>query len=109
MSPSRSTRLVGLRPGLPLAAAILFSLTTQSFASINWDGTLLMPVTSAPRYCSGAFRYAARDGNDDIAPVSPVQMFANDRRFARTRYAARAMSGLEAERSRLHALNAMCG
>jgi hypothetical protein len=109
MSPLRSSPVASLGLGLPLAAAILFSLTSQSFASINWVGTLLTPVTSAPKYCSGAFRYAARDGNEDIAPVSPTQMFANDRRFARTRYAARAMSGLEAERSRLHALNAMCG
>jgi len=104
MSPSRTHWL-----GLPLAAAILVSLNSQSLASINWVGTLLMPVTTAQKYCSGAFRYAARDGNDDIAPLSPVQMFANDRRFTRTRYAARAMSGLENERSRLHALDAMCG
>jgi hypothetical protein len=109
MSPSRSSPVATLTFGLPLAAAILFFLTSQSFASINWAGTLLTPVTSAPKYCSGAFRYAARDGNEDIAPVSPVQIFANERRFVRTRYAARAMSGLEAERSRLHALNAMCG
>jgi hypothetical protein len=109
MSPSRSTPVSRLARALPLAAALVFSLTSQSVASINWDGTLLMPVTGAAKYCSGAFRYAARDGNDDISPLSPVQAFANDRRFARTRYAARAMSGLEAERSRLHALNAMCG
>ena len=36
-------------------------------------------------------------------------MFANERRFARTRYAARAMQGLEPERSRVHALTLMCG
>ena len=36
-------------------------------------------------------------------------MFANDRRFARTRYAARAMQGLEPERSRVNALTLMCG
>jgi hypothetical protein len=104
MSPSRTHWL-----GFPLAAAFLVSLGSQSLASINWVGTLMVPVTAAPKYCSGAFRYAARDGNDDIAPLSPVQAFANDRRFARTRYAARAMSGLETERSRLNALNAMCG
>jgi len=109
MSPSRATRVSVPTLALPLAVAILFSLPSQSFASINWAGTLLVPVTSAPKYCSGAFRYAARDGNGDISPLSPVQVFANDRRFARTRYAARAMSGLEAERSRVHALNAMCG
>ena len=104
MSPSRTHWL-----GLPLAAAILVSLSAPSLASINWAGTRMMPVTITPKYCSGAFRYAARDGNDDIAPLSPVQAFANDRHFARTRYAARAMSGLEMERSRLNALNAMCG
>ncbi len=104
MSPSRFTRLA-----LPLAATILFSLTSQSLASINWAGTRLVPVVVTPQYCSGAFRFAARDGNEDISPLSPVQMFANERRFARTRYAARAMSGLEAEHSRLLARNAMCG
>ena len=30
----------------------------------------MVPATSAPKYCSGAFRYAARDGNSDIAPLS---------------------------------------
>jgi hypothetical protein len=98
-----------IRLGLPLAAAVLLFLPSQSLASINWVGTRLVPVTAAPHYCSGAFRYAARDGNEDITPLSPVQAFANDRRFARTRFAARAMSGLEAERSRLLAHNAMCG
>jgi hypothetical protein len=94
---------------LPLAAVLLLFLTSPGLASINWPGTLLTPVTAAPKYCSGAFRYAARDGNEDITPLSPVQIFANERRFARTRYAARAMNGLEAERSRLLALNAICG
>ena len=49
------------------------------------------------------------DGNSDIAPLSDVQVFANNRRFARTRYSERAMLGLGAERSRLHALTVMCG
>jgi hypothetical protein len=104
MSPSRHLRL-----GLAAAAVILFSLTSQSFASINWAGTRLVPVTLTPQHCSGAFRYAARDGNEDITPLSAVQIFANDRHFTRTRYAARAMSGLEAEHSRLLVRNAMCG
>jgi hypothetical protein len=91
-----------------LAAALIVP-DSPGFASINWDGTLLVPAASSPRSCSGAFRYAARDGNGDITPLSPVQVFANDRRFARTRYAARSMSGLEPERSRLLALNAICG
>ena len=94
---------------LPMLAAALFSLASPSAASINLPGALMVPAISAPKYCSGAFRYAARDGNSDIAPLSPVQMFANERRFARTRYAARAMQGLEPERSRVHALTMMCG
>jgi hypothetical protein len=92
-----------------LTAAAVFSVPVQGHATINWAGTLMMPVTAAPKYCSGAFRYAARDGNEDITPQSPVQIFAKERRFARTRYAARAMHGLEAERSRLLALNVICG
>ena len=93
MSPWRFTRL-----GLPAAAAILFSLKSQSLSSNNWAGTRLVPVTVTPQYCSGAFRYAARDGNEDITPLSAVQMFASDRHFARTRYPRRApWSGLEAE------------
>ena len=53
-----------------LTAVTLFSIPAQSHASINWAGTLMTPVTAAPQYCSGAFRYAARDGNDDIAKLS---------------------------------------
>jgi hypothetical protein len=83
-------------------------VSAPALASINWAGTLMVP-SAIPKSCSGAFRYAARDGNGDITPLSPVQIFANDRRFARTRYAARAMYGLEPERSRLLALNTMCG
>ena len=92
-----------------LSAAILLSANAPAHASINWAGTLLVPSTMIFKSCSGAFRFAARDGNEDIAPLSPVQAFANDRRFARMRYATRAMAGLEAERSRLVALNTMCG
>ena len=47
-------------PGrLPLAAVALLFLTSPSPASINQAGALLVPATSAPKYCSGAFRYAA--------------------------------------------------
>ena len=94
---------------LPVAAAALVSLTSSGVASINLPGALMVPAISAPKYCSGAFRYAARDGNSDIAPLSAVQMFAIERHFARTRYAARAMQGLEPERSRVNALTLMCG
>ena len=105
MSPSRRSRWLVL----PLAAAILLSASPPSLASINRAGTLMVPISAMPKSCSGAFRYAARDGNGDIMPLSPVQAFANDRLLARTRYAARAMYGLEPERSRVLALNAMCG
>ena len=94
---------------LPLAAVVLVSLTAPGSASINLTGALMVPTTIAPRYCSGAFRYAARVGNSEISPLSAVQVFANDRRVARTRYSVFAMSGLGSERSRLHALNTMCG
>lgn len=90
-------------------AAVLLSFASPSFASINQAGALMVPMSSPPKYCSGAFRYAARDGNSDIVPLSAGQAFASDRRMARTRYSALAMSGLDGERSRLHALNLMCG
>ena len=105
MSPSRCFRLAGPL----LSAAILLSFHSQSQACINWAGTLLVPSTMIFKSCSGAFRFAARDGNEDIAPVSPIQAFAKDRRFARTRYAGRAMAGLEPDRSRLVVLVSMCG
>ncbi len=105
MSPSRCLQLTGPL----LSAAILLSFTCPSQASINWAGTMLVPSTMILKNCSGAFRFAARDGNEDIAPVSPVQAFAADRRFARTRYAGRAMAGLEPERSRLFVITSMCG
>ena len=106
MSPSCWPRL----NGLPLlAAALLLSLTSQSFASINQAGALLVPTTAAPKSCSGAFRYAARVGNSDIVVISPVQLFADDRRLARTRYTSRAMVGLGTERSPVHSLITMCG
>ena len=105
MSRSRGYKV----PRLPLAAAIVLALTSTSFASVNLAGTLLTPTVSAPKRCSGAFRFAARDGNSEIAPVSVAQAVANDRRYARTRYTERAMFGLEAERSWLHAMTLMCG
>jgi hypothetical protein len=103
MSPS-----CWLKSGLPSAALLALSLTSPGSASINQAGALMVPVTFAPKYCSGAFRYAARDGNSEIAPLSPGQVFAKDRHFARTRSNERAMLGLGTEYSRLHALNVMC-
>ena len=90
------------------ALGILISLQSEGLASINEAGALLSPITVVPRSCSGAFRYAARTGNTDIVSISPVQIFAEDRRLARTRYTSRAMAGLGAERSALMSSNTMC-
>ena len=106
MTPSRWRRLTVLPL---LAAALQFSLTSQGFAKINQAGALLVPTTAAPKTCSGAFRYAARVGNSDIVTVSPVRVFAEDRRLAKSRYTGRAMSGFAAERSPVLSANTMCG
>ena len=95
---------------LPLfAAGLLVSVPSQGFAKINQAGALMVPVTAAAKSCSGAFRYAARVGNSDIVSISPVQLFADDRRLAKTRYTGRAMWGLGTERSPVLAANTMCG
>jgi hypothetical protein len=94
----------------PLAAAAVFvSFTSPVTASINQVGALMPPVAALSKSCSGAFRYAARAGNDDIVEVSPVQAFAKDRRLSRMRYAGRGMSDAEPVVSRLIVLTAMCG
>lgn len=93
-------------PCLALVAAI--PLQTQCFANINQVGALLTPISVTPKTCSGAFRYAARVGNTDIATISPAHIFAEDRRLTRTRYTSRAMVGLGAERSVLMSSNTMC-
>ena len=95
--------------GLSLLALLgLIPLQSQSLASINQAGALLSPVTVSPKTCSGAFRYAAREGNTDIVTISPAHLFAEDRRLSRTRYTSRAMVGLGAERSVLMSSNTMC-
>jgi hypothetical protein len=91
-----------------LALVAVTPLQSEGFASINQAGALLSPITAAPKSCSGAFRYAAREGNTDIISISPVRVFAEDRRLARTRYTSRAMVGLGAERSVLMSSNTMC-
>jgi len=96
--------------GLPLvAAAFVFFLPSQGLAKINQAGALLVPTTAAPKSCSGAFRYAARVGNSDIVAISPVRVFAEDRRLSKTRYTGRAMAGFGAERSPVLSANTMCG
>jgi hypothetical protein len=98
------------RPGpLALSAVLLLSLTSPGTAKINEAAVVLAPVTAAAKSCSGAFRYAARVGNNDIVAISPVQIFAADRRLAKTRYTGRALAGLGTERSPLLSANTMCG
>jgi hypothetical protein len=91
-----------------LALLALISLQSPGFASINAAGVLLSPIVMTPKSCSGAFRYAAREGNTDIVIISPARVFAEDRRLARTRYTSRAMVGIGAERSVLMSSNTMC-
>jgi hypothetical protein len=101
----RWCRLAGLTL---LTVAAQFSLHSQSLASINQASALLVPATAAAKSCSGAFRYAARVGNSEIVTISPVQLFAEDRRLAKTRYTSRAMAGFGAERSPVLSSNTMC-
>ncbi|MGB9365995.1 MAG: hypothetical protein WCE79_08275 [Xanthobacteraceae bacterium] len=91
-----------------LALVAVIPLQSQGLANINEAGALLSPITIALKSCSGAFRYAARTGNSDIVSISPVQIFAEDRRLSRTRYTSRAMAGLGADRSALMSSNTMC-
>jgi len=91
-----------------VAVAALISQQSQGLASINQAGALLVPATAAPKSCSGAFRYAARVGNSEIVMISPIQVFAEDRRLSLTRYTSRAMVGLGTERSPLVLSSTMC-
>ncbi len=97
-----------IRPPLA-AAAILLSLTSPGTAYINRADTATGPLATAGKSCSGAFRYAARLGNDDIVAVSPLEAFAKDRRLSRMRYAGRGMNDAGPVVSRLVVLTAMCG
>jgi len=90
------------------ALGALIALQSPAFASINQAGALLSPTTMTPKTCSGAFRYAAREGNTDIVTISPARMFSEDRKLSLTRYTSRAMVGLGAERSVLMSSNTMC-
>jgi hypothetical protein len=101
----RWCRLAGLAL---LTVAAHFSMHSQSLASINQVGALLIPTVAAAKSCSGAFRYAARVGNSDIVAISAVQLFAEDRRLTKTRYTSRAMAGLGNERSPVLSSNTMC-
>jgi hypothetical protein len=92
--------------GLPAAAAVLIVLTSQGLAHVG--GTALSNAKPPPRYCSGAFRYAARMGNADIVAVAPAQAFAETRRVVRalrrTRLNDDVATGLD-----LNSRTGMCG
>ena len=110
MPSSRWLKVVYTLMSAPLAAAAIFlSSTLSATASINQAGAFVAPAAALSKSCSGAFRYAARTGNDDIVEVSPVQAFAKDRRLARMRYAGRGTSDAEPVVSRLIVLTTMCG
>jgi len=109
MPSSRWLKLVYSVICPPLVAAILFSSASSVTASIGQAGAFVSPTAALSKSCSGAFRYAARTGNDDIVEVSPVQAFARDRRLSRMRYAGRGMSDAEPAVSRLMVLTTMCG
>jgi hypothetical protein len=110
MPSSRWLKLVCTLICPPLAAAaVCLFFTFPASASINQAGAFVPPAAALSKSCSGAFRYAARTGNDDIVEVSPVQAFAKDRRLSRMRYAGRGMSDAEPVVSRLIVLTAMCG
>ena len=108
MSPSSRPAFSGKAAALPLAAAlILLSLTPPSFASIDRPNALTGTSLFAPKRCSGAFRYAARDGNDEILPLSTAQIVANERRLARTHDGPG--FGVVTDAARLRSATAMCG
>jgi hypothetical protein len=110
MPSSRWSKVVYTLICPPLAAAAVFFFSTAPVtASINQAGAFVPWAAPLAKSCSGAFRYAARAGNDDIVEVSPVQAFAKDRRLSRMRYAGRGMSDAEPVVSRLIVLTAMCG
>src|SRR5947209_6249726 len=110
MPSSRWLKLVYTLICPPLAAAaIVFFSSSSVTASINQAGAFVAPASAILKSCSGAFRYAARTGNDDIVEVSAVAAFAKDRRLARMRYAGRGMNDAEPAVSRLIVLTAMCG
>lgn len=105
MSPSRWSKRLSLSL---LAAAGVLALTSPGLARINLADPAI-PVTYAPRYCSGAFRYAARLGNADIVALAPAQVFANDRRLTRMLRRTRAGDDADSGIARLTAPTAMCG
>ena len=110
MPSSRWLKLVYTLTCPPLAAAaVCFAFISPVIASVSQAGAVVPPAAALSKSCSGAFRYAARAGNDDIVEVSPVQAFAKDRRLSRMRYAGRGMSDAEPVVSRLIVLTAMCG
>ena len=100
MAPSRR-----VLPWLLAAASLAF--LTPALAHVDLADP--MPAGYAKRYCSGAFRYAARLGNADIVALAPAQVFANDRRLTRMLRRMRAEDEAGSSIARLTAPTAMCG
>ena len=107
MSPSCWSKSAGM---LPIGGRCPpFPDVAQRRASINRAGALLVPATSAPKYCSGAFRYAARDGNSDIAPLERrAGLRQRPALRAHALQRARDVRASEPSARALHALTAMC-
>src|SRR5205814_2348744 len=76
-----------------IALLAVISLQSQSLASLNEAGALLSPITLTPKSCRGAFRYAARDGNNDVVTISVVHIFDADRRLYGCRSRSRVVDG----------------
>ena len=90
-----------------LALVALISLHSEGFANINQAGALLSPITVAPKSCSGAFRYAARVGNNDIIRSARADLRRGPPAFPHALHLARD-AGLGADRSVLMSSNTMC-
>ena len=88
-----------------IVLAAVLACSAPALAGIDPGGTATFSVASS-KSCSGAFRYAARIGNNDIVMLSAAQLFASDHRFVRARVAGR---GIIPERATWNALTAMCG
>jgi hypothetical protein len=104
MSPFRSYRLPGV---VVIAFAAIVSGASSSSASISPDSAFDARV--APQRCSGAFRYAARDGNADIFVVPDAQVYAEERRLTRALRRTRAGENWGTGIVPVTSRTAMCG
>ena len=80
--------------------ALLFSLQSQGFASINQAGALLSPIDRRAEVLQRRVPLCGARRQHRHHQHQPVQIFAEDRRLSRTRYTSRAMVGLRAPTAR---------